>query len=226
MLSTMHQSSLGTLFLAVDHLNPLWYTPVLPLLFFTSAVMAAPAVVILEASMSARALGAKEDAGALEALARGLPYVIGAYLALRLADILLRQEAFSALTYSLEASWWWLEVLLLLGAMALLLVPGATSRRRRGVPPSILTVGALVTHRLGVSLVGIEVPGVPRYVPAAGEVLVTLGILAIGVLVFRFASAYLPIHHVDPSLAWSLQESPGRADLESQPAPVPEVVTA
>ena len=39
MLSTLHQSSLGSLFLIMPHrLHPLWYTPILPLLFFVSAV--------------------------------------------------------------------------------------------------------------------------------------------------------------------------------------------
>lgn len=39
-LSTLHQSTLGTLYLNMPHrLDPLWYTPYLPLLFLVSAVM-------------------------------------------------------------------------------------------------------------------------------------------------------------------------------------------
>ena len=40
-LSTLHQSSLGSLFLILpDKLHPLWYTPMLPVLFFVSALAA------------------------------------------------------------------------------------------------------------------------------------------------------------------------------------------
>ena len=40
-LSTLHQSTLGTLYLNMPYrLDALWYTPVLPVLFFVSAVMA------------------------------------------------------------------------------------------------------------------------------------------------------------------------------------------
>ncbi|MCJ7630514.1 MAG: polysulfide reductase NrfD, partial [Longimicrobiales bacterium] len=110
MLSTLHQSSLGTLFLAVDHLHPLWYTPMLPLLFLVSAVMVAPAVVILESTLSARVFRLRGESGLLTILAKGMPYVIGLYLVLRLGDILFRQEAFLALTASVAVIWWWLEI--------------------------------------------------------------------------------------------------------------------
>jgi Ni/Fe-hydrogenase subunit HybB-like protein len=52
-LSTLHQSSLGSLFLNVpDQLDKLWYTPLLPLFFFMSAVYVGPAVVIVVATMA------------------------------------------------------------------------------------------------------------------------------------------------------------------------------
>ena len=38
-LSTLHQSSLGTMYLIVPHkLHPLWYTPLLPIMFYISAI--------------------------------------------------------------------------------------------------------------------------------------------------------------------------------------------
>jgi len=226
MLSTLHQSSLGTLFLAVDHLHPLWYTPILPVLFLTSAVMVAPAVVILESTLSARAFRLKGEEKLLRTLARGMPYVIGAYVALRVGDILLREEAFLAATLSFAAAWWWLEMLLLLGAMVLFLTPSPTSPRKSLQVPSILTVGALVAHRVGVSLVGIEVAGVPRYVPALTEILITAGVLALGLLAFRVAVGLLPVYGLDQERIWSLPEPSTSAANEKQHRPVPQVVTS
>jgi Ni/Fe-hydrogenase subunit HybB-like protein len=224
MLSTLHQSSLGTLFLAVDHLHPLWYTPLLPLLFLVSAVMAAPAVVILESTLSARVFRLRGEANLLRILARGMPYLIGVYLVLRLGDILLRGEAFLTATFSLPAIWWWLEILLLLGALVLHLTPARTLTREPVVLPSVLTVGALVVHRVGVSLIGLVVPGVPRYVPALSEILITTGVLALGLLAFRFAAMYLPIYGLDQSRIWALPETPIRSSPGEQPRAVPQVV--
>jgi len=224
MLSTLHQSSLGTLFLAVDHLHPLWYTPILPVLFLTSAVMVAPAVVILESTLSARAFRLKGEEKLLRTFAGGMPYLIGLYLALRVGDILLREEAFLAATFSFAAAWWWLEMLFLLGALVLFLTPSPTSSGRALRVPSILTVGALVAHRVGVSLVGIEVAGVPRYVPALSEVLITAGVLALGLLAFRFAVHFFPIYGLDQTRIWSLPEPSASAADEKQHQPVPQVV--
>ena len=225
MLSTLHQSSLGTLFLAVDHLNPLWYTPLLPLLFLVSAVMVAPAVVILEATLSTRVFRLRGERRLLQALARGMPWVIGVYLLLRLGDVLFRQQAFLAKTFSGAALWWWLEILLLLGALVLYLTDASTPDRKRIALPSALTVGALVVHRVGVSLVGIVVPGVPRYIPSLSEVMITTGVFALGLLAFRFAAGYLPIYGLDQSRIWALSETASQASPEGQPLTDPQMAT-
>jgi formate dehydrogenase iron-sulfur subunit len=225
MLSTLHQSSLGTLFLAVDHLHPLWYTPLLPLLFLASAVMVGPAVVILESTLSARAFQLRGEADVLQVLARGMPYAIGVYLILRVGDLLFRHEAFMAASLSVVAAWWWLEILLLLGALLLYSRPALSLTRQPSVVPSLLTVGAVVVHRVGVSLVGMVIPGVPRYVPALSEILITAGVFSIGLLVFRFAAAYFPIYGLDQSTIWALPETPIRESPEGQRQPVPQVAT-
>ncbi|MCJ7628924.1 MAG: hypothetical protein MUO50_11125 [Longimicrobiales bacterium] len=92
--------------------------------------------------------------------------------------------------------------------------------------PSLFTVGALVVHRVGVSLVGVVVPGVPRYVPALGEVMITMGVFALGLLAFRFAAERLPIYELDQSRIWSLPESTVRSPSEEKPRSVPQVATS
>ena len=226
MLSTLHQSSLGTLFLAVDHLNPLWYTPILPFLFLASAVMVAPAVVILESTLSARVFRLRGEERLLGILARGMPYLIGIYLVLRVGDVLVRGEVFRATTLSGTAVWWWLEILLLLGALVLYLMPARTGSRSPIVLPSVLTVGALVAHRVGVSVVGLLVPGVSRYIPAVTELLITVGVFALGLLAFRLAAEYLPIYGVDQARIWALAETPARGAPEGQQQSVPQVAPA
>jgi len=57
-LSTLHQSSLGTLMIiAGSKMHPLWQTPILPLLFFLSAVAVGFPMVIFESYLASKSFG-------------------------------------------------------------------------------------------------------------------------------------------------------------------------
>ena len=61
-LSTMHQSSLGALFLiAPSKMHPLWYSPFMPVFFFISSMVAGLSMVIFEGTLSHKALHNKMD---------------------------------------------------------------------------------------------------------------------------------------------------------------------
>ena len=69
LLSTLHQSSLGSLFLLVPHkLDALWYTPYLPLFFFVSAIGVGLAMTIFESWHSSKAFNHRLDGSLLESL--------------------------------------------------------------------------------------------------------------------------------------------------------------
>lgn len=87
-LSTMHQSSLGTLFLIMpDKLNALWHTPIIPVLFLVSAIGAGIAMVIFESILSAKAFKREVEMEALSTLAMGIPWVLGIYFILKIGDL-------------------------------------------------------------------------------------------------------------------------------------------
>jgi formate dehydrogenase iron-sulfur subunit len=201
MLSTLHQSSLGTLFLIVDKLSPLWYSPLLPALFFASAVMVAPAMIIVEATYSARVLGRKPEDSLLRDLASGMPWVIGIYLFLRVLDMVARGAVLDTMALSLPAVWWWLEIGLLIAALAAFLTPAVIYSRTARLSAAWATVLALVVHRFGVSMVGIHVPEYPTYVPAWSEIMITVGIVAAGLLAFRVAIEFLPVYGAEAEVA-------------------------
>ena len=53
-LSTLHQSSLGSLFLIMPYrLHPLWYSPILPMLFLISAIALGLMMVMFESHFTA-----------------------------------------------------------------------------------------------------------------------------------------------------------------------------
>ena len=77
-LSTLHQSSLGSLLLIQPtKLHPLWWTPILPIMFFISAISVGMAMIILESSLSSRYFKRGLELHLLEKLAKALPYRFG-----------------------------------------------------------------------------------------------------------------------------------------------------
>lgn len=198
MLSTLHQSSLGTLFLIIDKLSPLWYTPILPLLFFISAVMVGPAMVIFEAMVTGKTLEHEPKMSLLESLGSAMPYLIGIYLAVRIIDMVVRGTVMGVITPSFEALWWWLEIGLLMGALVYFGTPEIRSQPRGLFVAALATVLAVIVHRTGVAMIGLNVPEYAAYVPAWSEVMITVGIAAIGILAFRLAVEHLPVYEHEP----------------------------
>jgi Ni/Fe-hydrogenase subunit HybB-like protein len=91
LLSTLHQSSLGSLYLIVpDKLYGLWYSPLLPVFFFVSAIGVGCAMTIFESFMSFRAFGKRLETDLLRDLGRVIVVVLLAYLALKVGDLLYR----------------------------------------------------------------------------------------------------------------------------------------
>ena len=92
LLSTLHQSSLGSLYLIVPHkLHPLWYTPLLPVFFFVSALDGGPGdddlrVLALEQGFRTAIWNCR----CLQGLARVLAVLLAAYLAMRFLDLVRR----------------------------------------------------------------------------------------------------------------------------------------
>src|SRR4029434_6785090 len=90
-LSHLHQSSLGTLMTLIPHkINVLWWSDNLPLLFLFSAMMAGPAIAILEHLAAARWLGFEPRLGMLAGLARIEAWLVGLFLAFQLGDLIAR----------------------------------------------------------------------------------------------------------------------------------------
>lgn len=87
-LSFLHQSSLGSLFLIVPHrLHPLWYSPLLPVFFFVSALALGCAMTIFESFLSFRAFGKRLELHLLTDLGKVIVGVLALYLTLRLQDL-------------------------------------------------------------------------------------------------------------------------------------------
>ncbi len=194
-LSTLHQSSLGSLYLIVpSKLHPLWYSPMMPLHFYISAIGAGIGMVILESYLSKRAFHRHLEMDLLEPLARGMVVTLGIYGLMRLQGIR-RNHAFgSILDFTYEGQMFLLEFTL----GVILPVVLMSFRRLRNDPDwlvggAFLAVLGFVMNRLNISITGMEAASGTRYLPSAMEIIVSVGLVATGMAVFAFAVRTFPI---------------------------------
>ncbi len=100
-LSTLHQSSLGSLYLILPtKLHPLWYSPLLPVLFWLSAIAAGLAMVIFESGMSARAFGRALEFDLLQGVSKVMVLFLGIFLMTRFVDLGARNSLDAAFRFN------------------------------------------------------------------------------------------------------------------------------
>ena len=194
-LSTLHQSSLGTLYLIMpEKLHPFWYSPLLPVFFFLSAIAVGLAMTIFESSMSSKHFGVQLELPVIQELGRVLVVVLGLYGILRLEDLWNRGVLKLAFYPGYETYLFWLEI-----TLALLLPLILLSQKRIRTNPqglyfaAVLVVLGFITNRMNVSITGFEGSTGVRYFPKWSELAVTAMIIAAGFALFGLAVKYLPI---------------------------------
>ncbi len=211
-LSTLHQSSLGTLYLIMpEKLYPFWYSPLLPVFFFISAIAVGLAMTIFESSLSSRHFGRQLELPILRELGRVMVVVLWVYAILRFEDLFHRGVLKLAFQPRYETYLFWLEIMLGL-AIPLTLLSFRRVRASAGglYGAAVSVVLGFVTNRLNVSITGLESSAGMHYLPRWTEVAVTAAIIAGGFALFALAVKYLPIFE----------------STEEKPAPLPRVAEA
>ena len=195
LLSTLHQSSLGSLYLIMpSKLHPFWYTPALPFLFFGSAIAVGLAMTIFESTQSAKAFGRHLELPVLVELGGALLVALWVNALLRFEDYFHRGLLGQIVKPSYEAYFLWLELALtfvipitMLSFKKVRLSPGGLYLA------SVCTVFGFITNRLNIAVIGFETYVGHHYVPKWTEFSVTLMIVAAGFFLFGLAVKYLPI---------------------------------
>ena len=194
-LSTLHQSSLGTVYLIMpDKLHPFWYSPLLPVFFFISAIAVGLAMTIFESSMSSKYFHRQLELPILQELGRVLMVVLCVYGILRFEDLFHRGMLARTLQPGYEMYLFWLEISLsLLIPLSLLLQKKVRTTPGGLYLAAVLVVLGFITNRLNVSITGLESTAGMHYVPKWTEIAVTGAIIAAGFALFGLAVKYLPI---------------------------------
>ena len=195
-LSCMHQSSLGSLMLiAPTKLHPLWYTPILPLLFLTSAIAVGYPMVVFEATLATTSLKLNSEMKILTPLTRITIFLLGLYLMLKVGDMVVRGTWVYLLDGTTQTNSFLVEMLFgVLLPWLMLLSPKVRQSRRGLFIASALIVGGVLLNRVNVFVVGYRPPvSEANYFPAVGEILVTVGLISALMFLYRFLVTYLPV---------------------------------
>jgi len=200
LLSTLHQSSLGSLYLIVpEKLYGLWYSPYLPVFFFVSAISVGCAMVIFESFLSARAFKKGLELNLLTELARVSVVMLAVLATMKVIDLLERGALPLLLLPRMETALYWLEVSLGIIAPVVLFSQRKVRESHRGLfAGATMIILGFILNRMNISITGMEAWAGISYFPSWMEISVTLSIVAAGFVVFSLAARYLPIFTHEP----------------------------
>lgn len=195
-LSCLHQSSLGALMLIAPYkVHPLWYTPILPLLFLLSAIAVGYPMVVLESIIAAKSLKRKPEMEVLTPLAKFMVILIGIYLAVKTGDILVRGTYIHAFTGTFQANAFLVEMLF--GLILPFVLLCFRKVRRSGAWlffAATLYVGGVLLNRINVFVVGYTpFYQIKAYFPAIGEIAITVGLVAGLIFFYRVFVTIFPV---------------------------------
>jgi Ni/Fe-hydrogenase subunit HybB-like protein len=195
-LSTLHQSSLGTLMvIAGPKMHPLWQTPVLPLLFLLSAVSVGFPMVIFESLLAARSFGLKPEMHVLGRLGRMMPPLLGIYLAFKLGDLFIRETFVYLTSFNLQSVMYVVEIVFgIVVPMRMFMTPSVRKSPLLLFIAAALVVGGVLLNRVDSFIVAYTPPySYAAYYPSFGEISVTVGFISILVLLYRAAVMIFPV---------------------------------
>lgn len=194
LLPTMHQSSMGSMLIALGNkISPLWQTDLLPLLFLLSALSTGFSVVIFEASLSSLGFWRPLETAILTKLAGIIRWVLGAYVMIRFTDVISREQLGLAFTGDLRGNMFLVENALFLFPLFVF----ASEKRRSD--PQLLFIAAVsmllagMVYRFNAFLIGYIPPPGYVYFPAMTEILVSVGMVSIEIMAFLVFVKLFPI---------------------------------
>lgn len=200
MLSTLHQSSLGAVFLiAPSKISPLWFTEFMPYMFLISAVAMGLAMVSTEAMLSARAFNHKIDMEIFYGLARGLLNTLILYLLFKLYFLFSRAGVSAAFDGSLEGNMYLLEMFVGVLLPIFMLANRALRTNLNAIfSVNILVIMGVLVNRLNVCIFSMQKYNAAKgastdYFPSLTEFIITMGIVSLGIFLFKMAAKYLPL---------------------------------
>jgi Ni/Fe-hydrogenase subunit HybB-like protein len=194
-LSSLHQSTLGTLYLNMPYrLHALWYTPVLPLLFFTSSVVSGLSMAILMYLLASHVSHKPAKPGVASGLAKGVAGAGLMYLLIRVGDIVFSGKAAALFAFDRDSLLVWFELALLAIVPLIMFLNTRVRNSTKGqaIGAGLAALGLLV-NRFDSTLFAQTPPSAATYVPHIVEWVTTIGIVAAAALVWYLGVKLLSV---------------------------------
>ena len=207
-LSTLHQSALGAMYLLVPgKLHPLWYSSYLPVFFLCSSIYAALSMVIVVSTLAARFLKQRCDGEFLESLPKltvglGQGAAVGLYVYFVFKVIGIAHDNNWSLMNTPYGYWFLVELLGFVLGPALVFTYGV-KKQNVGVVrfAGFYAVLGILVNRINVSIIALNW-NLPEHlhhiIPPWKEAAVVLAIATIHVLIFRWILNRMPVLHAHP----------------------------
>jgi Ni/Fe-hydrogenase subunit HybB-like protein len=206
-LSTLHQSSLGALFvIAPSKLHPLWYSTYLPIYFFVTAVIAGLSMVIFESTLAHRYFHDKMDETHLaesDAVALGFgkaaSLVLAGYVFIKVIGI--AADNHWHLLGTGYGIWYLVELLGFAALPAFLYAVGVREKNLKLIQwTAVLTVLGIVVNRFNICLIAFNyhLPSSERYFPHWKEIGISVFIVTVGLIAYRFIVTRMPVLYQHP----------------------------
>lgn len=198
LLSTLHQSSLGAVYLiTAKKLSPFWYNSQIPTLFLISAIMMGLSMVSFETILSEKFFKHKADIGILSGLARGTLIAAVIYLIAKLWFLFKGPGIPAAFNGSMEANMYLLEMgISVVGPVILLSMKSVRENVRSIFFVNVLVISGVLLNRLNVSIFGVyrdqSATGF-SYFPSWMEFVVTLAFISFAIIGFKVSVKYLRV---------------------------------
>jgi Ni/Fe-hydrogenase subunit HybB-like protein len=209
-LSTMHQSSLGALYLiAPSKMHPLWYSGYLPVFFFVSSIAAGLSMVIFEGMLSHRYLHDQMDKTYLKehdavtlGFGKAAALVLAGYFLIKVVGVALDNNwHYLGTGYG---AWFLVELLGFVALPCFIFAMGVREKNLKVIRvAAVLTVLGIVLNRFNVSMMAFNwhLPAVDRYFPSWMEIAISLYIVTLGVTAFIFVATKMPIFYTHKKFA-------------------------
>jgi len=206
-LSTMHQSSLGALFLIVpSKLHPLWYSPFLPVYFFITSIIAGLSMVIFESTLSYRFFKHKMDEVHLQekndialGFGKAASFVLAGYFIIKIFG-LSSSNNWHYLTTD-YGIWYLVELIGFVALPSFLYAIGVRVKSLNLIKwTSVLAILGIILNRFNVCLIAFNwhLPSSERYFPHWMEIGISVFIVTVGLIAFRFIVTRMPILYEHP----------------------------
>lgn len=217
LLSTLHQSSLGSLYLIVpEKLYGLWYSAYLPVFFYVSAIAVGCAMIIFESFLSSRAFKRGLELNLLAEIARVAVMVLGVLLMMKVVDLADRRALPLLFEPRTETYLYWLELSVGVIAPFLLLARQKVRENQTGLfACAVMMIIGFILNRLNISITGMEGWAGKPYFPSWMEIMVTISIVTAGFIAFALAAKYLPLFKLEKTERKVSTESEWVEDIRS-----------